>query len=83
MNRGNTEALELKPNWEYPYNNRGNAYLGLKQYERAIQDYDKAIQLNPNYVNAIYWRGKCDEALGDEVKAQADFAKAKELGYNG
>ena len=26
---------------------------------------------------------KCYQALGDEEKAQADFAKAKELGYKG
>ena len=45
------------------------------------KDYNKAIQLNPNFAEAYFGRGKCYEAMGDKAKAQADFAKAKELGY--
>ena len=30
------------------YNNRGNAYMAKGEYDRAIQDYDQSIKLNPN-----------------------------------
>ena len=34
------------------YYNGGISYSELKQYERAIEDFDKAIQLNPDYTDA-------------------------------
>ena len=77
------KAIELNLNDADAYNNRGNAYYMLKNFKSAIESYTKAIQINPNYVNAIYWRGECYQVLGYEEKAQADFAKTKELGYKG
>ena len=53
----NTEAIELKPDWSWPYNNRSMAYDYLGQYERAIQDYNKALELNPNFALAYYNSG--------------------------
>jgi len=51
------------------------------RYEKAIQEYDKAIKFNPNDDESYYNRGKCYQALGYTEQAQADFEKAKELGY--
>src|SRR5262249_30446876 len=31
------------------YNNRGNAYAAKRDWDRAIQDYDQSIKLNPVY----------------------------------
>jgi tetratricopeptide (TPR) repeat protein len=39
------------------YNNRGLAYYGKTDYDRAIADYDKAIDVNPRYVSAYIDRG--------------------------
>ena len=63
------------------YNNRALAYMLLGNFKQAIADATKAIQINPKYVPAYQLRGKIYQKLGDEAKAQADFAKAKELGY--
>ena len=52
-----------------------------QEYEQAIQDYSKSIQLNPNLPNSYYGRGLAYEKLDNMTAAQADFAKAKELGY--
>lgn len=57
----------------------GNDYLKQQKYEQAIQCYDYAIQLNPNYSLAYKNRGKCYQALGDNKNAQSDFSKAKML----
>ena len=67
------------------YNNRGNAYVRLGEHERAIKDYDKAIELNPDYAKAYYNRGlayaeqqKYNEAIKDynkAIKLNPDYAE--------
>ncbi|MBL1210542.1 MAG: tetratricopeptide repeat protein [Geminocystis sp. GBBB08] len=36
------------------YFNRGNYYLNRKEYEKAIADFNKAIELDPNYKFHIF-----------------------------
>jgi regulator of sirC expression with transglutaminase-like and TPR domain len=36
----NNQAIELDPEYTYAFNNRGLAYADLKQFEKAIQDYN-------------------------------------------
>jgi tetratricopeptide (TPR) repeat protein len=55
------------------------AYNNLGQYERAIQDYDEAIRLNPQVAMLYYNRGGSYEALGKTKEVERDFQKAKEL----
>ena len=61
--------------------NRGLAYFYLGQHERAIQDYDEVIRLDPQYVDAYYNRGLAYRNLGNRVESERDIQKAKELGY--
>ena len=49
-------------------------------YERAIQDYDEAIRLDPQDALAYAGRAAAYEDLGQQELADRDFAKAKELG---
>ena len=44
-----TEQIKQNPNDANAYNGRGMAYWYLKQHEKAIQDLNKAIELNPNF----------------------------------
>jgi tetratricopeptide (TPR) repeat protein len=46
------------------YNNRGNAYTAKGQYDRAVQDYDQSIKLNPNYARAFNNRGVAYQKKG-------------------
>ncbi len=75
-------AIELNPNNANAYYNRGLIYKNnLNDYQKAVADFTKYIQLNPNDKYAYSNRAKCYQALGENEKANADFAKARELGY--
>lgn len=77
------ESIRLNTKVSSTYNNRGFAYYCLKNYNQAIDNATKAIQINPKFANAYQLRGLCYQELGDNAKAQADFKKAKELGWKG
>ena len=51
----------------------------MGDYEKAIEDYTQAIQINPG--EALYYqnRAKTYRKLGDAEKAEADEQKAKEI----
>ena len=77
-----SEAIELNPNYEIAYNNRGNAKNFLGLHQEAIADYDKTIELNPNYAIAYSNRGLAKHELGQYQEAIADYNKAIELNLN-
>ena len=58
------------------------AYYDLGELRRAIEDYDTAINLDPNYADAYYGRGLAYGQLGRVDEAIADLARASELGVD-
>ena len=51
-------------------------------YDQAIKDYDKAIELKPNYSDAYYNRGIAYDNKGNYDQAIKDYNKAIELNPN-
>ena len=61
------------------YNNRGIAYAGKGQYDKAVADYTSAIQMNPRNSIAFNNRGNAYWHQGDQAASLADHKKAIEL----
>ncbi len=66
----------------YFYYNRGNAKYDLQDYDGAILDYNKSIELNPNDAYFYNNRGNAKNNLKDYYGAILDFNKAIELNPN-
>lgn len=60
----------------------GFAYYQDKQYDKAIEKMNKAIELDPQDYYTYYYRGICYLELKDYQKAISDFDKAIELNPN-
>ena len=61
------------------YNNRGSAKANLKKYKEAIEDFDKAIEINPNFAEAYRGRARVKEILGDTEGARQDRKTADKI----
>lgn len=64
------------------YLQRGENFAGLHEYDRAIADYNMAIQLKPDYAEAYNDRGFAYYLKGNGERAIADFTRAIELRPN-
>lgn len=62
------------------YYNRGNAYDDKGEYDRAIADYNKAIEINPRDDKAYNNRGSAYYYKGEYNRAWEDVHKAQGLG---
>jgi len=76
--RTESEAVKSAEDWY----NKGVALYYQGTYDEAIDAYDEAIKLNPNYAKAWYYKGLVFKALGRTAEADAAYVKAKELDYD-
>ena len=74
-----SDAISLNPENQFAYLNRGDAYYCLKQYEKAIEDYNKTIELDPENVIAYGRRGDAYGRLKQYESAIMNYAKAIDL----
>lgn len=74
--------IELYPNYDIVYSNRGNAKYKLEDYRGAIQDYNKAIEINPSNEINYFNRGISKNKLEDYNGALQDFDRAIKLNPN-
>lgn len=61
------------------YYKQGYLYYYEKSYNKAIAEYKKALNLNPNMAKAHYWLGKCYYQIGDYPSARKYIETAIDL----
>jgi len=77
--KGCSALIERDAKDAMAYHNRGVAYQFKGDLDRAIADYNKAIELRPNYARAYESRGSAYASKGVFTNAVADVTKASEL----
>jgi tetratricopeptide (TPR) repeat protein/S1-C subfamily serine protease len=70
-----TDLIRTKPE-AYAYNNRGSAKSAMGNKQGAIDDYDRAIAIDPQSATAYYNRGNAKLALGNKQGAIGDYDRA-------
>lgn len=71
------QAIQVDPNYKYAHYNLGYIhYEYLRVNEQALKHFEDAVKCDPQYYQAIYMRGLCYEAMGDEKKAKAEYTHA-------
>jgi tetratricopeptide (TPR) repeat protein len=58
----------------------GRCLLGLKQPKEAVEEFNTAEKMLPDYDEIFQYRSQAYEQLGEKEKAEADAKKFKELG---
>ncbi len=65
------------------YNNEANLLFKKEEYEKAIELYNKALDIDNKCSNAYYYRGLSKAYLDNDIDAIADLTSAIDLGMNG
>ena len=73
------KAITLKADYVDAYISRGSTYTALGEYERALKDYDTAIELDPQDAAIYASRAYTYTALGEYERALKDHDTAIEL----
>ena len=73
------DCIKKSPHKARPYNNLGAALADAGQYDKAIEQYHKALQINPYYPNAYTNLGFALAKQGKVEQSIIQFLKALEL----
>ena len=76
-----TRAIALRPH-PFAYHDRGLSYAYAGEYQQALTDFNKAIELQPNFRDAYISRCENYRRLGDYQKALSDCDRAIEIDPN-
>jgi protein O-mannosyl-transferase len=74
-----SDVINKYPRVAVAHNNMGRYFRELNQYERAIESYNKAIEIDPESFNTYSNRGKALFDLGRVDEALEDFNRSIEL----
>ncbi|MFM7234456.1 MAG: tetratricopeptide repeat protein [Flavobacteriales bacterium] len=77
------EILKIDPKFVAAHFNKGFVFLEyLQQYDSAAYYFTNAVAIFPEYYQAFYNRGLCNESLNKQKEAEADYRQALALKPN-
>jgi len=73
------QQISSSPDMTEDYVCRARLYMGKKEWDKAADDLDKAVDLNPKYASAFIWRGLLKGIRGESLMGMNDLNKAINL----
>ena len=73
------EACRLFPGYYEAYMNRGNVYKDRKEYLKSLEDYNKALTMEPNSSRVLGNRGNLYHEMGEHHLAVIDLRRAVKI----
>jgi tetratricopeptide (TPR) repeat protein len=75
------KAIELDPEYAPAFHYRGEVYYDGGQYDLAVNDWTRVIELDPTWTEGLAYNNRADAygALGKHDLAVADLTKALEI----
>jgi tetratricopeptide (TPR) repeat protein len=70
----------MRPDFAYAFNRRAQAYCQKGEIDRAIEDYNKAIEFRPDLTQPFNGRAVVWLCLSKWEKARADLTTARDMG---
>lgn len=74
-----TDLIKLYPENAAGWSNRGNSKISQNKSQSALEDYNKAVELAPNFPDPYLNRGAALEGLGKWEEAIADYNRVLEI----
>jgi len=74
-----TVALSLDEKSHVLYSNRCTAYIALEQYDKAMEDADECVRLQPSWAKGYLRRGSVFFRMGELEKAEVVLKEGLEL----
>lgn len=74
-----TEAIQHDPSDHVFYSNRSACYASLSQYQEALADGNKCVELKPDWVRGYTRKALAEFYLGEYDAAEATYRKGLEL----
>lgn len=78
--RAYNRAINSNPDYTEAIHNRGLCYLEQSNFEQAITDFSRVIELSPNMGRPYYYRARARLQIDDISNACLDLYKAQEFG---
>lgn len=75
-------ATDSRKNWIFAINELGIAYRKLNDYDNAVKQFEKAVQLNPKYAIGYFNLGESQFRRGNKKEAKKAHEKLKNLDKN-
>lgn len=75
-------TAKTSPSGQNIHNNLGDVYGRQKNYEKAVEEFKKAVEINPNYADAYHNLGNTYIEMGKIEEALESYQKAVSINPN-
>ena len=75
-------TAKTSPSSPNTHNNMGDVYSRHQDFENAIKEFSRAIEINSRYADAYHNRGVAYQNIGDFARAMKDFETALDINPN-